>query len=952
MIERLGKYQIVEQIGRGGMGAVYTARDPLLKRVVALKVISENVDESDELRARFFREAKACAQLSHPNIITIYDLGEDGGRLFIVMEYLEGEDLRQVISQRRDLALENKLALMVQIYDGLSYAHQKGIVHRDIKPGNVFVSHNGVAKVLDFGVARITSAKENLTHTARLMGTLRYMSPEQARGQVDPRSDMFSAAAMFYELIAYHPPLSFDQPMAILEDLRSATEPSRFRPDEAIPEDLGAVIERALRKDPEERFRNMLEMRAALEEVRARLARQAAALRQRLDAQAKEARALHARLVELVGGDVAQEVLPVPVDRAPVAVLEAVCHEGENIVARLRLKVEHADRLRPKYEQAMDHMRLGQWGAAESAFEQLAREMPEHVAVKVGLAHAGAEALRAAEVERQRQEAGHAQALVDEARKRAAPTAAQDEDGAWSAAEVIREAGLSALVEKDYASARERFEAAAEQYRAAAEAGDRRIKELLEAARRGIEAHDFDECLALAGKVLALVPDELEARALILEAKRGVARRAMLAAGYDAARETLASGDLHGAIDALTRLVEEEPDYALAHQLLRDARAMVAEEERARRLLEEAPERKIAASPLEKEPEAPDATGFDRTLPFEPALPQVLELPEPAQGVEARSTDAASATVVTTARRGAEPARPRRLRGRALALAAGGALVVVCVIWLAVSLVSQRRLQGEVDQWRNQLSAARQEAVKVEADKLAQELFSAADIKAREGQQQARDGRLAAAVPTMRAATALYEDAGRTARGMGVERTKADQARDLMLAAKRRAVTDAPSFNEGLALESEGNQKYNDRAFRDAAEHFGAATQRFAVVVVTPSAQLPEPSVRRDAATEIREALDQYMRVFKTKDLDLLRQIRPGIRPEEVSRYRDIFDQTRSYKLVLRAEAIKVSGNEAEARGRREDVVVTSHGETLRTPGEFRFRLKRVNDRWTIDAVR
>src|SRR5262249_26147097 len=157
------------------------------------------------------------------------------------------------------------------------------------------------------------------------------------------------------------------------------------------------------------------------------------------------------------------------------------------------------------------------------------------------------------------------------------PTAAQDEDSTWSAAEVIREAGLSALVEKDYASARERFEAAAEQYRAAAEAVDRRIQELLQAARRRIEAHDFEECRVLAGKVLALVPDQLEARGLILEAERGASRRAILAAGYEAARETLASGDFQGAIDALTRLVEEEPDCERAHHLLRDARAMVVE---------------------------------------------------------------------------------------------------------------------------------------------------------------------------------------------------------------------------------------------------------------------------------------------------------------------------------------------------------------------------------------
>src|SRR5262252_2125653 len=426
MIERLGKYQIVERIGRGGMGAVYKANDPLLKRVVALKVISENVDENDELRARFFREAKACAQLSHPNIITIYDLGEEAGRLFIVMEYLEGEDLRQVIGQRRELALESKVGLMVQICEALAYAHQKGVVHRDIKPGNVFVSHNGVAKVLDFGLARIASAEEDFTRTGPLIGTLRYMAPEQARGRVDHRSDMFAAASVFYELVAYHPPLPFDDALAILEELRSGASPSRFRPDPAIPEDLGAVIERALRSDPDQRFRDMTEMRKALDAVRARLSQRAGELRGRLEAQATEARELNARLEEQIGGGVAQDVLPAPGGRAPVAALEAFCREGEERLVRLRERIEHAGRLRSEYEQAMDQLRVGQWVGAVETFERLVREMPEHVGAQAGLARARAEALQAAEDERARQAAADAQRLMDEQRNRAAAASAKE----------------------------------------------------------------------------------------------------------------------------------------------------------------------------------------------------------------------------------------------------------------------------------------------------------------------------------------------------------------------------------------------------------------------------------------------------------------------------------------------------------------------------------------------
>jgi hypothetical protein len=270
----------------------------------------------------------------------------------------------------------------------------------------------------------------------------------------------------------------------------------------------------------------------------------------RLEAQAAENRDLHARLVEEVGGEVAHDALPTPGDRAPVAVLEASCREAEDKLARLRERVEHASRLRGEYEQAMDRMRLGQWGVAEEAFEHLVREMPEHARAQEGLTQARAEILQAAEVERERQAAAHAQQFMDEARHRAAPAATQEE-GLWSCAEGDRMGGLSALVEHSYGIARERFEAAAEQYRAAADAVDRRVKQLLQAARQSLEERQPAKCLTLANEVLALVQDQSEAVALSLEAKRREReeierRKPQSKSGTEAAREELAAGDLRG----------------------------------------------------------------------------------------------------------------------------------------------------------------------------------------------------------------------------------------------------------------------------------------------------------------------------------------------------------------------------------------------------------------------
>src|SRR6185295_19721799 len=213
MPEQIGKYHVLGRIGRGGMGMVYKAHDPILDRPVALKVISPEIEVTDELRARFFREAQACARLSHPNIVTIYDMGEHDGRLFIVMELLDGDELRGLIAQRKALPLEDKVSVMAQICGGLHYAHQKGIVHRDVKPGNIFLLRNGQVKILDFGIAQIATIDGGLTRTGLIMGTLRYIAPEQVRGRANARSDMYSVGAVCYELLSLRPPFAGDDPI-------------------------------------------------------------------------------------------------------------------------------------------------------------------------------------------------------------------------------------------------------------------------------------------------------------------------------------------------------------------------------------------------------------------------------------------------------------------------------------------------------------------------------------------------------------------------------------------------------------------------------------------------------------------------------------------------------------------------------------------------------------------
>src|SRR5215470_16283921 len=241
MIQKIGKYRILERIGRGGMGSVYKAHDPILDRLVALKVVSAESDHTDELRARFFREAQACAKLSHPNVVTIHDLGEADGNLFIVMELLEGDELRQLIARRAITHLEDKLPLMIQICEGLEYAHEKGIVHRDVKPGNIFVLRSGQVKILDFGIAQMDTTEGGLTRTGLIMGTLRYIAPEQVRGRANARSDIYSVGALCYELLGYRPPFAGDDPIHLLEQLRSEDPTPLTRLDPSLPHEVIAL---------------------------------------------------------------------------------------------------------------------------------------------------------------------------------------------------------------------------------------------------------------------------------------------------------------------------------------------------------------------------------------------------------------------------------------------------------------------------------------------------------------------------------------------------------------------------------------------------------------------------------------------------------------------------------------------------------------------------------------
>ncbi len=276
---KLGHYEILSRLGEGGMGIVYKARDQHLDRFVAIKVLPPELVADPDRKRRFVQEAKAASALNHPNIITIHDIANDNGTDFIVMEYVQGKTLGQMIP-RRGLKLSEVLKYAIQIADALAKAHGAGIVHRDLKPGNIMVSEGGLVKVLDFGLAKLTERPQveeaestgtlqPQTEEGMILGTASYMSPEQAAGKpVDVRSDIFSFGSVLYEMVTGQRAFQGDSKMSTLAAILNQEPKSAREIARTLPHDLDKVITRCLRKEPSRRSQSMADVKVALEELK------------------------------------------------------------------------------------------------------------------------------------------------------------------------------------------------------------------------------------------------------------------------------------------------------------------------------------------------------------------------------------------------------------------------------------------------------------------------------------------------------------------------------------------------------------------------------------------------------------------------------------------------------------------------------------------------------------
>ena len=271
---QLGRYVIQSELGRGAMGVVYKATDSVLERAVAVKTVNITLEReyADKYEKRFYQEAKAAGSLNHPNIVTIHDVGKAGDVVYMAMEYIEGVELRTLIGEGKPLRVPQALSIAAQVAEGLAFAHQRGVVHRDIKPANIMVVANGPVKITDFGIARMRGSGD-LTQTGMLLGSPKYMSPEQVIGKrADQRSDLFSLGVILYEMLCGVAPFNGENVTALMYQIVNFVPPAPSSVNAAVPEMLDLIVAKMLAKPLEERYQDAAELARDLRECERHIA--------------------------------------------------------------------------------------------------------------------------------------------------------------------------------------------------------------------------------------------------------------------------------------------------------------------------------------------------------------------------------------------------------------------------------------------------------------------------------------------------------------------------------------------------------------------------------------------------------------------------------------------------------------------------------------------------------
>ncbi|MGC2329104.1 MAG: protein kinase, partial [Candidatus Sulfotelmatobacter sp.] len=582
--KKIGKYDVVDVIGKGGMGIVYRAKDPFLDRMVAIKIMTISYADSPDLLERFYREAKATAHLQHPNIVTVYELGEQDGSPYMVMQYLEGVSLDAALHSSQKLTLLQKVDIIIETCHGLSYAHQKGIVHRDIKPGNIMVLKDGTVKIVDFGIARIGDT--NFTRAGQFMGSLSYMSLEQLNEklQVDQRTDVYSTGVVLYQIVTGSLPFEAESTGATLMKIMNEPPPPFSKFLSSFPPELETITLKALAKDRDQRYGSAEEFAQDLIQLHASLRqetievhmRQAEVLLQKNDLSHANDQLMevlridkqHARAMTLLRSlrkqiekehsaerarqlrDQAEDALRrEDFDPALGFVDQAIGLDATNYdLQQLRTKIQEAkaeiERMRQVFQRAESAHRAGNLDAAKQAIEEVMAFRPDDTRVK-SLYRMIQKELE----DRLRQK--RVEGLLQSAQKEIAGRNYTAAYGILQEAEKIDPEApqLRALLEK---------------FNAARELEKRRkdLELLTRQVEQAINTDDHESAIKIADEGLRRFPNEPSLAKLrdLAETQRQVAQtKAFVRERLAAAREILDAGNAAGAVKMLEDALRKVP---------------------------------------------------------------------------------------------------------------------------------------------------------------------------------------------------------------------------------------------------------------------------------------------------------------------------------------------------------------------------------------------------------
>ncbi|MGH9411026.1 MAG: protein kinase domain-containing protein [Vicinamibacterales bacterium] len=582
----IGRYEVTGRIGKGAMGVVYSARDSMMERTVAVKVMMTDLEDDPDTSARFYREARSAGQVVHPNIVTIFDMGEDNGHPFIVMELFDGETLNKYLLRPEAAGIETKLDLMIQICEGLRAAHAHGIFHRDIKPGNLLVRPDGELKIVDFGIARLASS--SMTASGLIVGTPDYMSPEQARGDnADERSDIFSAGAVFYFILTGRKPFAASGLTAVLAKVQRE-DPLPVREGEAPPM-LAQIVSRALAKNPEDRYQTCAQMIAELGHFQRHLADEA---RKWVAEGAQRLRGLEAIVTEYRTLASALRVAPASPDLDAAwqrlleryAALDDPCRResASAFLAEVKTAEESATSQIARWRQAWEALDQGKRALAANRPAEAVAKLEAALEIEPG-AHAASQELDRcrARTAHTRADSDRVHALIDEARKAAASKR-------WQVAiELCDEAIALDAESSDAASVRRK---AADAMASESQHAKGEFDSALEHADELRKKKKFTEAAAEIARARAIDPagagidaGEIRLRESMAEADRQSAANHEAAGAIAAARAAFSEGRRTEAITGLrtfaARVREPICDTEI-ERLEAEARRIVADEER------------------------------------------------------------------------------------------------------------------------------------------------------------------------------------------------------------------------------------------------------------------------------------------------------------------------------------------------------------------------------------